>query len=258
MANRDLSILNTMYITGQSTFSDTIENAPEDFFDHLNEYRKIFSSDDVCFERNIIVFFPFLSNVNAVSTITFKIEQRGFSSEVTKEVTSSDISSYTSTSGTISYIFFNLPIPAELTSVVCVTSKLNFADSKSKTFRRLFNYVPKIGAKLSSIDNIVTSEENTDDIKGDLILSHLTSFKAGKYHISPFELENAETELASTITLNQKPDRVENSNPNRTNAYFDFNPSILPRPFLQERKVGSTELDVESFIKTLPSKSIRK
>ena len=106
MANRDLSILNTMYITGQSTFSDTIENAPEDFFDHLNEYRKIFSSDDVCFERNIIVFFPFLSNVNAVSTITFKIEQRGFSSEVTKEVTSSDISSYTSTSGTISYIFF--------------------------------------------------------------------------------------------------------------------------------------------------------
>lgn len=252
-----------MFITGETNFSSYMNNAPEKFFDEFDKNLKYFSSDDIVFERDVKLLFPFtfpflgqIGDSGDKSYLTLNIKQGSFSNHQNIEITSNNLKTYTnSDSEAIEYLLFNINLPSGLAGEVSILADMFIEGEIELSFKRTTYFMPKLSIRLSSSDSIITSSENPqegDRYKGTLVLSHSPKIRPAEYRIAPFQINGIEDIIETSDTFLEEPIKIENTNIDKTNVYFEFEPDILPRPTIQSRGISSNNLDVEFLLQTLP------
>jgi len=254
----DISSQNNMFIVGLSSADKLIEDAEEITNPLTGSKQKLFSSDDVVFEKDIQVIFPYL-NPNNVDSVSLQIEHSGSLRNLTFPKSGDNafvIASYLVGETLVSYIYVVFSLKSNLVGTVKVIGDVNFNPDLygnfSVSFSRTFFFVFDVNLRMSS-ENIVYNNEN-ELLKNNIVVSHFSKFSPLEYNILPYEFEDENiNKFTETVTFSIAPTKVENRNPARTNVHFKFDPSIIPTPsFKDSRQDSSAEIDMETLLKTLP------
>jgi len=225
----EISQHNYLYITGQ-TYDGTTGRFVSDAT--YNKTEDTFQSDDVVFEKNIRLIFPY--NYTNMDQATVLIKQGS------REVASTPYALQQNTDdlGGRTYKYIDITLSENRPSKILLQCDAHFSIGTYGDFwtayKRTFTLLPSMDISFNSDDAIQTKiTDGTSEFYtiSKLFVSNINSFSPLEYHIIPYRLVPSDSEdLAKTTTFKLTPTNVESKSSFYLNASFDLNMGTFPNP----------------------------
>ena len=246
--NTDFDRNNYMIVSGKTIADDffdsavglpagrTVIGATPDHYTHYSPpgseyYKKILSSDDVIFEKNCRLMFPYLTDL--IAQVNVVVTQDGIETVIgTLPIKSTFVNN-------IRYDYvdfkfaFNLPSTVKIEALVTL-DKYRYGDF-NVLYSRVLTLIPEVNLKINNTKNFIT-KKGTSFSGAILICSSLETFKPKRIDLIPFQLDFTKAQEGSSIeeirnSLYRQKDKTNNFVVDATkvetasttvNYYYDF------------------------------------